>query len=176
MRNHGYALRSEPAEIFPGTHLTIKKINMNSIDSRLTTDEIIIYRAKCHWAILLGPMLVSIIGGLALRSQGYNALVLIAFGLVWGAFSYIRLCKSDTGLTRNRLLIDAGFPVRKSYDIPLNKITIIDFYQPALGSMLNFGKIIIVSNEKNNCVIRFVSNPAEFVKEVRLQIIALSPS
>lgn len=176
MRNHGYALRSEPAEFFPEAHLTIKKINMNSIDSRLTTDETIIYRAKCHWAILLGPMLVIIIGGLALRSQGYNALALIAFGLVWGVFSYIRLCKSDTGLTRNRLLIDAGFPVRKSYDIPLNKITVIDFYQPALGSMLNFGKIIIVSHEKNKCVIRFISDPAEFVKEVRLQIIALSPS
>jgi hypothetical protein len=140
------------------------------------TDETIIYRAKCHWAMLLGPMLVIVIGGLTLRSQGYHAMALIAFGLVWGISSYISLYKSDIALTRNRLLINAGFPVRKSYAIPLDKITGIDYYQPALGSMLNFGKIIIVYNEKNKCAIRFVSAPAEFVKEVRQQIIALSPS
>ncbi|MBA4416710.1 MAG: hypothetical protein C0392_02190 [Syntrophus sp. (in: bacteria)] len=149
---------------------------MNSIDSRLTTDESIIYRAKCHWAILLGPMLVIIIGGLALGSQGYHAMALIAFGFVWGVSSYISLCKSDIGLTRSRLLINAGFPVIKSYDIPLNKITGVDSYQPTLGSMLNFGKIIVVFNGKEKSAIRFVSSPAEFVKEVRQQITALSPS
>lgn len=149
---------------------------MNSIDNKLTTDETIVYRVKCHWAILLGPMLVIIIGGLALKSQGYHAMALIAFGLVWGTFSYLSLSKSDIGLTQKRLLINAGCPVRKSYDLQLNTITGIDFYQPTLGSLLNFGKIIIVYDGKKECVIRFVSSPAELVKEVRQQIVALSPS
>jgi hypothetical protein len=41
--------------------------------------------------------------------------------------------------------------------------------------MLNFGKIMIVYNGKKKCVLRFVSCPADFVKEVHQQIIALSP-
>ena len=149
---------------------------MNSIDDKLTQNETIIYRAECHWAILLGPILVIIIGGLALKSQGYHAMVLIAFGLVWGIFSYISLRRSEIGLTRNKILINVGFLLKKSYDILLNEIVFIDFYQPSLGSMLNFGKILIMDKRKKKYAVRFVSNPAEFVKEVHQQIIALSQS
>jgi hypothetical protein len=149
---------------------------MNSIDDRLIEHETITYRAKCHWAILLGPMLVIIVGVLALRSQGYHAMALVAFGLVWGMFSYMALGRSEIGLTQNRVLIDTGFPARKSYDIPFSAIMGIDFYQPTLGSMLNFGKIIIVYNGKKKCVVRFVSAPAELVKEVHQQAASPGPS
>jgi hypothetical protein len=149
---------------------------MNSIDDRLPHDETVVYRTKCHWAMLLGPILVVIIGGLALGSQGYHTIAVVAFGLIWGMFSYISLYRSEIGLTRNRVLINVGFPLKKSYDIPLNEITFIDYYQPSLGSMLDFGKIIIACNGKKKCAIRLVASPAEFVKKVQQQITALSPS
>ena len=149
---------------------------MNSIDNRLTKGETIIYRTRYHWAVLLGPILVIIIGRLALKSQGYHAMALIAFGLIWGIFSYISLRRSEIGLTRNRVLINAGFPLKSSYDILLDKIISIDYYQPSLGSMLNFGKVIVVYNGNKRCAFRLVSSPAEFVREVRQQIIALSQS
>jgi hypothetical protein len=143
---------------------------MNSIDSKLTKDETIVYRTKCHWAMFLGPILLIILGGLALNSQGFSAIVLMAFGLVWGIFSYVSLYGSDIVLTRKRVLINAGFPRLKAYDIPLNEIVAIDYYQPTLGSMLNFGKIIIVHNRQSRCIIRFVSSPAEFVTKFQQQI------
>ena len=149
---------------------------MNPIDSKLKKDERIVYRTKCHWAMFLGPIVVIIIGGLALRAQGIHAMALMAFGLVWGVFSYVSLYGSELGLTRTRVLINAGFPLLKSYDIPLNQIAAIDYYQPTLGSMLNFGKIAIVYGGRSRCIIRFVSSPAEFVTEVRRQIISLNPS
>jgi hypothetical protein len=153
--------------------LSYIKEYMNQINNEIIKNERIIYRAKCHWAILLGPVLVIIIGCLALKSQGYHAMVLIVFGLIWGTFSYIRLYKSEIRLTGNKILVDIGFPLKKSYDILLNEIMIIDFYQPSLGSMLNFGKIIIVYKSKKQCAVRFISCPAELVKEVQQQIIAL---
>jgi hypothetical protein len=149
---------------------------MNSIDNKLAKDETIIYRAKYHWAMLLGPILVIFIGGLALKSQGYHAMVLIAFGLIWGVFSYISLRRSEIELTQTRVLINVGFPLKKYYDIPLNEITFVDYYQPSLGSMLNFGKIIIAYQAKKKCAFRLVSEPAEFVRAVQQQIGALSPS
>jgi hypothetical protein len=126
--------------------------------------------------MFLGPMLVVIIGGLALKSQGFHAMVLMVFGFVWGIFSYVSLHRSEIALTRKRVLINAGFPLVKSYDIPLNKIVTIDFYQPSLGSMLDFGKITIVYDGRSKCAIRFVSSPAGFVAEVRQQIISLNAS
>jgi uncharacterized membrane protein YdbT with pleckstrin-like domain len=143
---------------------------MNSVDDKLTNNERFIYRVKYHWAILLGPILVMMIGGLALGSQGYHAMALIAFGLVWGICSYISLCRSEIGLTRSKVLIHVGILVKRSYDIPLGEITAIDFYQPSLGSMLNFGKIMIAYKGKKKCAFRFVSCPAEFVKEAHQQI------
>ena len=148
---------------------------MDSIDSKLTTDERIVYRTQCHWAMFLGPALVIIIGGLAINAQGVSAIVLMTFGFVWGIFSYVSLRGSDIALTRKRLLINAGFPVLRAYDIPLNEIIAVDYYQPTLGSMLNFGKIIVVHNKQRKCVIRFVSAPAELVTQVRQQLISLNP-
>jgi len=150
--------------------------NMNSIDDRLTKDETVTYRTKCHWAMFLGPIVIVIIGGLALKSQGFHAMVLMAFGLAWGIFSYFSIRGSEMALTRKRVLINAGFPLLKSYDIPLNEIVAIDFHQPSLGSMLDFGKIMIVRKGASRCVIRFVSSPAQFVTKVRQQIGTLSPS
>jgi hypothetical protein len=149
---------------------------MDSIDSKLTKDETIDYRTICHWAMFLGPILVIIIGGLALKSHGFSAIVLTAFGFVWSMFAYVSFRGSEIGLTQKRILVNAGFPLLKSYDISLNKIVAIDYYQPALGSMLDFGKIIIVYNRQSRSVIRFVSSPAEFVTKVRQQIDRLNLS
>lgn len=146
------------------------------IDNKLSDNEKIIYRARYHWAILLGPILVIIIGGLALGSQGYHAMALVTFGLIWGIFSYVSLQRSEIGLTQNKILINVGFPLKRSYEIALGKIILIDYYQPSLGAMLNFGKIIIAYDGKKKSAIRLVSCPAEFVREVQQQIVALNPA
>ncbi len=146
---------------------------MNPIDDKPATDEAVIYGAKCHGAIMLGPIVITIIGCLALRSQGFNAVVLIAFGLLWGALAYNILRRSHLELTRSCVSVTAGFPVPVHYDMPLDRIETIDFYQPTLGSMLDFGKIIIIDKARRKSIIKFVSGPAEFVMRVREQLIAL---
>ncbi len=143
------------------------------IDSGQEEEKTTIYRAKFHWAVLLGPILVVILGGLALKTQGYHVMVLIAFGLGWGLFSYMSLSKSELRLTRKRVFINPGLPWKRSYDIPLDKIAVVDFYQPSLGSILDFGKIIIIHDRNVRSVVRFVSSPGEVVREMQKQIIAL---
>lgn len=145
---------------------------MEPMDSGQTEDGVL-YRTGCHWAMLLGPALLVVIGGLALRSQGYGAAALILFGAIWGFFAHRSLRGSEIRLTRERVLIDAGFPLVKSYDIPLGRIAAIDFYQPALGSMLNFGRIMINRVGARRCSVGFVSDPGELVMKVRQQIAAL---
>jgi len=140
---------------------------MYSIDNKLTENQRIIYQAKRHWAVLLGPLCVLFIGWLSLRSKVPQSPALIAFGFIWGMFSYIKSRNFDIVLTNNQLLINVGFPLKRSYPIPLNTITLVDFYQPSLGAILNFGKIIIVHAGIEKKVFRFIARPAEFVKEVQ---------
>lgn len=152
-----------------GAKTQVLQGHMNSIGKRLK-DETLIFCAKCHWAILLGPILVIVIGGLAVKSQGIHALALMVFGLAWYTFSHITLNRSEIGLTEKRVLINTRFPLARVYDIPLDKIIAIDFYQPSLGSMLDFGKIWIVYEGRSRCTIRFVSSPALFVSQVRQRL------
>ena len=91
-------------------------------------------------------------------------MALIAFGLIWGIFSYIRLRRSEIGLTRNKILINVGFPLKKSFDILLNEIIFIDYYQPPLGSMLNFGKILVMDKKKEEIRIPVCCRPCGLCK------------
>jgi len=135
---------------------------MDLIDHDTPDAERVIYRARLHWAVLLGPILVIIIGGLAL----------VTFGLIWGIASYVSLQRSEIGLTTKKILVNVGYPLKRSHEIALGKIVLVDYYQPSLGAMLNFGKIIIAYDGKKKSAIRLVSHPAEFVREVQQQIVA----
>jgi hypothetical protein len=146
---------------------------MKPINNTLETNEKIIYRAKHHWGVLLGPIIVIFFAWLMIGSKGPQSIVLFAFGFIWGIFSYVSLRKSEIVLTNNRLLINIGFPLKRFYDIPLNNITHFDFYQPSLGAMLNFGKIIFVQKDKKKKAFRFIDSPAELVREVHKQAMAI---
>ncbi|MGC1401734.1 MAG: hypothetical protein WA974_02275 [Thermodesulfobacteriota bacterium] len=140
---------------------------MPSTENGLSENRKIIYRATLHWAVLLGPTFLIFMGWLSVGSQGLPSVVLIAFGFIWGAFSTIRLRQSDILLTNNQLEINVGFPLKRSYTIPLDTITLTNCYQPSLGAILNFGKIMIVHNGTKKTVFRFIARPAEFVKKVQ---------
>ncbi len=64
--------------------------------------------------------------------------------------------------------------LRRPYKIPFTDITYVDFYQPSLGAILNFGKITIVHGAKYKSVFRMVSSPGDLVMAVREQV-ALTP-
>jgi hypothetical protein len=146
---------------------------MRSIDNALKENERIIYRAKHHWGVLLGPILVILIAWFIFGSKGPQSIILFAFGFIWGIFSYISLRKSEIVLTDSRLLINVGFPLERFFNIPLNDIINFDFYQPSLGSILNFGKIIFVLKDKKKKAFRFINSPADLVLEVHKQAMAI---
>lgn len=135
----------------------------------MTTEEGFVCRTGCHWAVFLGPSVVLAVGAAMVGFRALDALPVVAFGLVWQVLSYVGYTRSVLGLTRDRLSIHAGFPLPRSYDLPLDRIDSILFYQPALGSLLDFGKVV-VCHGRSRLAIRFVSAPAEFVAEVRARM------
>lgn len=145
----------------------------NPIETGHYTSEQVVYRTRHHWAVLLGPLFTIFIGALMAGSRLSQAAIVFAFGFIWGLFSYLSLQKSEIVLTKDRLIFSVGFPLKRFYDINLNDITIFDFYQPSLGAMLNFGKIILVYEGKKKIAFRFIARPAVLVKEVHEQATAI---
>jgi hypothetical protein len=140
---------------------------MNSIEDNAVENQRILYRTGLHWAILLGPSLLIFLGGLIRDSKGPQSIVLIVFGLVWGLCSYVSLRQSQITLTADRLFIQIGFPLKKVCTLPLDEINLIRYYQPTLGAILNFGKLVLVHGGTKKDGFRFVTRPAELVNGVQ---------
>jgi membrane protein YdbS with pleckstrin-like domain len=139
-------------------------------NTELLENERIVYQVRLHWVLFLGPLMLIIIGGLSFPAKGLSALALAGIGIAWGVISYIKFNCSYIRVTDKRVLIRVGFLVRRPYSISLSDISYVDFYQPSLGSMLNFGKITIIHGKKFKSVFRMVSSPGELVTAVRGQL------
>ena len=143
---------------------------MSDHETELLENERIVYQVRLHWVLFLGPLMLIIIGGLSFPAKGLSALAIAGIGIAWGVISYIKFNYSYIRVTDKRVLIRVGFLVRQPYSISLSDISYVDFYQPSLGSMLNFGKITIVHGTKFKSVFRMVSSPGELVTAVRGQL------
>ncbi|MCX5815694.1 MAG: PH domain-containing protein [Proteobacteria bacterium] len=149
----------------------LKRSQKNKNRINLQENEQIVYRTGFHWVMLLGPAMVLIIAGVSIPSRGVGALILLIIGVVWAIFSIMSYRNSEFLITDGRLLARFGFPWKRIYDIPLTTIEYIDMHQPALGNILNFGKILIRRTGGFVHSIRMIPNPIEFVKKVQEQII-----
>jgi hypothetical protein len=139
---------------------------MKSIDDLSEKDEPVLYRARRHWAMLLGPALLMIFGGLSVPTKGMPAVILLAAGTLWAIIASICLQTSEFGLTEKRLIIKVGMPWLRPYDIPLAGIEGFDYYQPALGRLLDFGKIILKPVGAKKKSFAWVRGPMQFRENV----------
>ncbi len=145
---------------------------MGYIDDNLGENERVVYRTTLHWATLLGPGMLMILGGLWIPSKGMSAVVWLGVGIVWGVLSSISRRTSEIGITNKRLLIRVGFPLRRTYDVPLEQIEMVDVHQPSLGKLLNFGKVILGFSGRGRGAFRMVDAPVEFRSQLEKQVYA----
>jgi len=146
---------------------------MGYVDDNLSEKERVLYRTKLHWATFLGPAMLTILGGLWIPSKGMPALVMFFLGVLWGIFSSLSFNASDIGLTERRLLVRVGFPLRRTCDVPLEQIRMVDVYQPSLGKFLNFGKVIIQYSDGRRNAFRMIASPLELREEIAKQFSSL---
>lgn len=136
--------------------------------------ERIVYRTTVHWAALLGPGMLLVLGGLTLRAKPVAALVMIGLAIIWGIFSIHNLRASEFAVHASKLTIRIGFPFKRFYEFPYSQLAGADFHQPALGVILNFGKIMLILPNRKVVVFRLVARPNEFIERLREEIIRFS--
>lgn len=144
---------------------------MNKIDAdNHPEEEHIVYRTGLHKAMFLGPAIIIIIGGISIPSRGISALIILMIGVVWAITSIMNYRASQFTITNDRIIANYGFPWKRKYEIPLTAIEYLDTHQPALGAILNFGKVIIKRKTGLVHSIRMMPKPIEFAKHVQEQI------
>ncbi|OPY78611.1 MAG: hypothetical protein A4E65_02173 [Syntrophorhabdus sp. PtaU1.Bin153] len=143
---------------------------MERSNTDLLENENVLYHARLHWALFLGPAMLLLLGGLSVSSKGLAAAVMSGLGLLWGMLSYKTFCSSSIRLTNKRILVRVGTVIRKIYAVPLTDVTLVDLHQPSLGVILNFGNVTIIYGGKFKSSFKMVASPAEFVTKVRDQV------
>ncbi|HOC45215.1 MAG: hypothetical protein PHT96_10800 [Syntrophorhabdaceae bacterium] len=133
--------------------------------------ESIIYRTTIHWAALFGPAMLLIIGGISVRTRLVPALVMIVLSVIWGIFSIRNLRLSEFVLMETKLIVRIGFPFKRFYEIPYTTLAGADFFKPALGVILGFGKVMILRKDNKTIVFRLVAKPEDLVEKLKKEII-----
>ncbi|HVN98235.1 MAG TPA: PH domain-containing protein [Syntrophorhabdaceae bacterium] len=145
---------------------------MASAEEILEANEKIVYRTGLHGALLGGPLMLLFITGLLVPSKGLPALLFVAIAVIWGVLAYLSIQRSEFVITDRRVIIRVLMPVKRSWEIPLIEIADADIYQPGLGKLLNFGKIILRLTNGRRIAFRLVSDPYGFMAHLREQTIA----
>ena len=136
---------------------------MNELEPNLLTGEQVVFETKKHWFAPIRASLVAILiilGALVLRwlaptGDGFfgsigNLMDLIAIGLLlfailWIAYNIAEFLSAHFGVTNMRVLRYEGLLRRRSSETLLPMLTDVRLDEPALGRMLGFGNLKILT-------------------------------
>lgn len=125
-------------------------------------DNIIIYQARLHWVLFLGPVVLLLI---ALAARYYLAIpyqiesALVGIAMIWELIVWLTYRYSFLNIKNNRVVMCSGIVVRQTVDIPMNKIESIDIRQSILGSLLQYGSLVITGTGGTRQFINFLNKP-----------------
>jgi hypothetical protein len=117
-------------------------------DDVRTQEENLVYRAKLHWIVVVGPLLcVAVIALFAAGSTHPQlaALMKIWMGIavIWVAAAVISYLISELGVTEGRIFGKVGFLKGKLVEINLSDVKGISITQDAFGRVFGYGSLVI---------------------------------
>lgn len=106
----------------------------------------ILYESRLHWVIFMMPVTL-IVGSLLIFIFAYRfyqiGLMLLAVGVGVGITYWFTYKFSIFQILSNGVRIKSGIFVKESTNVPFKSIETIDIRQNVLGSMLNYGTLMI---------------------------------
>lgn len=138
-------------------------------------DEKVIYEARQHSIVYLGPIFVALlaIGVVFIPMDPIYILCIcllilaIAFGWmlsIYGGRQYV--------VTTHRLIFKRGIINRRSFELLLRKCEGIQVNQTILGRIFDYGTVNVTTGEATNSY-KFISHPLTFSSKIHEQIFHL---
>lgn len=148
---------------------------MSYIDKNLMKDEHSMYRGKRHWVVFLWPAIWFVFLSILLIKKGFSSAgneIFIMLAVLPLIVSYINVKTSDIGITDKRVIFNAAFIRRNSFEVPLDAITSIHVVQGFVAKILGFGAIEILRTNGIREMVHRIDCPFVFIKKVQDQITA----
>jgi uncharacterized membrane protein YdbT with pleckstrin-like domain len=156
---------------------------MPYVDENLIAGEQITYRARLHWKVMIGPILLSaVLIALAVvtfwlgSASNASGIWLIAgiLLLVFAAIPIIQLMitvkSAEFAVTNKRVILKTGFIQKKTAEMFLAKVESVAVDQTMTGRVLGFGTIVIRGTGGSLEPFSDISRPLEFRRQIQEQI------
>jgi hypothetical protein len=137
---------------------------VNELDKNLLTGESIVFETRKHWfapvrdSIIPALMILAALAVKSLAPSGDNvfgtiggwldiaANIAIVVAILWGALNVAEFLSAHFGVTNMRVLRYEGLLRRRSSETLLSMLTDVRLDEPALGRMLGFGDLKILTS------------------------------
>ena len=129
-------------------------------------DEPVLFSTGRHWAVFLPPFVLLIFAGLSVPSKGLNAWIIVGISLAWIALTSVSYKASEFRLTGAGIFVTVGFPRNRTSFISLSSIAAADVYQPALGKLLDFGRVRLRMTDGSTRYLKMVRAPHSMTTEI----------
>ncbi len=126
------------------------------------TDNNIVYQARLHWILFFWPALLlcfALFLGLRFDELKEVGMFMAVFALFWGTMVWVTYSFSYFTIKKNQVILCTGVLVRKTLDIPMTKIESIDIRQSLLGSLLQYGSLVITGTGGSRQMITYLNKP-----------------
>ena len=117
---------------------------------------------RLHWIIFLRPLVLLLIPVVVAYMGIFQLHILLTFvgiSVVWLISEFIRYQFTWMQVKPKNVILQSGFLVQQTIDIPLKRIESIDTRQTIMGTIFNYGDIIIIGSGGSKQIINCVNHP-----------------
>ena len=125
-------------------------------------DKDYIYMAKLHWILFVWPamlIIVSIYIAINYAPLQKPALITTLLAIFWEFVVWLTYQCSYLIIKKKQVILCTGIFVRQTLDISLSKIESVDIRQSILGSILQYGSLVITGTGGTRQYINFLDKP-----------------
>lgn len=153
---------------------------MGYVEQNLMPGEQVVYKAKLHWALFVGPtattgigmllIIITTLGSEETAATACIALPVFLLGVLSGISSAVMYLTTEFALTDKRVIAKAGLIRRRSLDLLLTKVESIGVSQPIMGRIFNYGTITVTGTGGTKEPFKTVADPLELRRQVQTRI------
>ncbi len=122
----------------------------------------VVYQARLHWILFVWPLLLLLFGlGLSFSFPSFRevGLMTVLIAIAWGFLMWLTYQFSSLTIKEKQVILRSGILVRQTIDIPLSKIESIDIRQSIIGSLFQYGSLLITGTGGTRQWMGYIAKP-----------------
>lgn len=126
------------------------------------SEQHVVYQARLHWILFLWPFLFLLFGlwfSFSIPSFREMGLFAVLIAVAWGLLVWLTYQFSSLTIKKKQVILRTGILVRQTIDIPLTKIESIDIRQSIMGSLFQYGSLLITGTGGTRQSMGYVAKP-----------------